>query len=413
MQRLWVKLVLIFVLVIIEFCMVYRCFFGCRVVIFLLLWLMWMLFLFEVQFGFLWCFVLLKRKWQLFSLMVLLGDMCRLCWVLYWLLRIMLMVYMVMFRCVSCMFQQLWVRLWVLVSMFLCWVLLRKLWKLVRIIQVDSRNIVSIVQLKLLKYIELVVVRIVLVISIGVSMLSSQWFGVFFQCISMLIVRVVISVVISGRNMVLKYGGLIDSLVLLRVLSSSGQRVLRRIIEVVIISIRLFSSSRVLCDYRVKLIWFLIIGVCRVNRVSELLIISSRKVRMNILCFGLEVKVCIEVSMLEWIRKVFSRFREKVVIVSSMVQFLNMLCFLVIVSEWISVVLISQGMKEVFFIGFQNYQFFQFSLQQVYQELSMMLILRKVQVIRVQGCDQCVQVVFRWLLSSVVMVKVKVIENLM
>lgn len=78
-----------------------------------------------------------------------------------------------------------------------------------------------------------------------------------------------------------------------------------------------------------------------VNSSSELLIIVIKKLRMNILCVGLEVKVCIEIKMFECIKKVFNRFNENVEIVSSIVYVLNVLCFLVIVNECISVVLVS------------------------------------------------------------------------
>lgn len=81
-----------------------------------------------------------------------------------------------------------------------------------------------------------------------------------------------------------------------------------------------------------------------------MVIISS--IRINSLCDGLEVKVCIEISILECIRKVFSRYREKVVMVSSIVQVWKLFCFLVIVRECSSVVFISYGINEVFFIGF-------------------------------------------------------------
>lgn len=89
-----------------------------------------------------------------------------------------------------------------------------------------------------------------------------------------------------------------------------------------------------------------------VNSSSELLIISIIKVRINILCVGLDVNVCIDISMLECMRKVFSRYNEKALIVSSNVYVLKLVCCLVIVSECISVVFISYGINEVFFIGF-------------------------------------------------------------
>lgn len=67
---------------------------------------------------------------------------------------------------------------------------------------------------------------------------------------------------------------------------------------------------------------------------------------------GLEVKECIEINILECIRNVFIKYKENVVIVSNIVYVLNVLCFLVMVNEWISVVFVSYGINEVFFIGF-------------------------------------------------------------
>lgn len=112
--------------------------------------------------------------------------------------------------------------------------------------------------------------------------------------------------------MVLKNGFFIEMLFSFSCLCISGSRVFSSIISMVVISRMLLLSSSDLCDYSVLFICECILCLCMVNSSSELLVISIIKVRINILCVGLEVKVCIDISILECIRKVFSRYSEKV-----------------------------------------------------------------------------------------------------
>lgn len=243
----------------------------------------------------------------------------------------------------------------------------------------------------------------------GVSMVSVCEVWLCCQFISGLNGSSVIRGVISIMNRVLKYGGLIEILFSLSVLVSSGYRVLSRIMLQVVVSSRLLVSSRVLCEVGMNLCWGLLLFsvlVCSVYSSSVLLMIRVRNIRMKVLCEGLVVNECMLVSMFECIRKVFSSDSVNVVMVSSSVQLVKLLCFLVIVWEWISVVLVSYGRKLVFFIGFQNYQLFQLSLQYVYQLFSVMLRVRKFYVMLVYGWVQCSQCVFMWFFSRVVMVKV-------
>lgn len=158
--------------------------------------------------------------------------------------------------------------------------------------------------------------------------------------------------IISQVNMVLKNGLLIEILFSFSCLCINGSSVFSNIISIVVISKILFVNSKDFCDYSVLFMCEWILCLCVVNSSSELLIISIIKVRINILCVGLDVNVCIDISMLECMRKVFNRYNEKVLIVSSNVYVLKLVCCLVIVSECISVVFISYGINEVFFIGF-------------------------------------------------------------
>lgn len=66
-----------------------------------------------------------------------------------------------------------------------------------------------------------------------------------------------------------------------------------------------------------------------------------RILRINKFWVGLLVNECIDIIIFECIKNVFSRFKLKVVMVNNMVYDLKVFCFLVMVSECISVVLIS------------------------------------------------------------------------
>lgn len=78
-------------------------------------------------------------------------------------------------------------------------------------------------------------------------------------------------------------------------------------------------STRSLCEIGVKgrLLFLLRCGVWTVHSASVVMAMMFKKVRTNTLCVGLPVKVRIEASMLEWIRKALSRDSEKVKTVRS------------------------------------------------------------------------------------------------
>lgn len=161
---------------------------------------------------------------------------------------------------------------------------------------------------------------------------------------------------ISGIKICLKYVGLIEILFSCSIFSISGYSVLSNIVVVVMVRSMLLVSRNDLCVNSENVVFFDVLldkcFVCYVNRFSVLFVMIFSNVRMKRLCFGLIVNVCIDVSMFECMRNVLSRLSENVKMVSSVVYVWNMLCFFVIVNEWISVVLVSYGMNDVFLIGF-------------------------------------------------------------
>lgn len=152
--------------------------------------------------------------------------------------------------------------------------------------------------------------------------------------------------------MVLKNGSLIEILFSFSCLCINGSSVFSNIISIVAISKILFVNSKDFRDYSVLFTRERILCLRAVNSSSESLIISIIKARINISRVGLDVNACIDISTSERTRKVFNRYNEKVLIVSSNVYVLKLARCLVIVSECISVVFISYGINEAFFIGF-------------------------------------------------------------
>ena len=100
----------------------------------------------------------------------------------------------------------------------------------------------------------------------------------------------------------------------------------------------------------------LTIGARRANSNNEPPTTTSRKARIKAPRAGSAAKECTEVNTPERTKNAPSRLREKVLIASNTVQFLNRPRFSETASECISAVPANQGINEAFSTGSQNHQ---------------------------------------------------------